>query len=342
MRDFLSALEIKELKSDHRAERESRYADRIKAILMLNSGVSVSKVAEYLLLDEKTVRKYREVYLEDGLEGLCSDWYRGRESSLSLSELDELESELRSKIYPTTAAVIGFVQVSFGVTYSTSGMLNLLKRIGFSYKKPQAVPGKADTEAQHGFLSMLSGLKETKKREDPILYADSTHPQHNSHPDYGWLPRGEETQLKTNTGRQRVTINGALDADTHEIVVQEDRILNADNTIKFFKKIESKYPAAKVIYIVLDNAGYYKGKKIKEYLKSSKIALLYLPPYSPNLNLIERVWKFFKKKILANAYYESFLEFRRACLKFFRKNTWRSFQAELETLLVSNFQIIDA
>ena len=221
-------------------------------------------------------------------------------------------------------------------------MTNLLQRLGFSYKKPQAIPGKANVKAQLEFLLNLSELQGSKDENDPILYVDSTHPQHNSHPDYGWLPVGENVQLKTNTGRQRVTINGALDSETKAIIVQEDQVLNADNTIKFFKKIESKYPSSETIYIVLDNAGYYKGKKIKEYLSNSKIKLLYLPPYSPNLNLIERVWKFFKKKVLANAYYESFLDFRKACLSFFYKRTWRSFRPELDSLLTDKFQLINA
>jgi transposase len=342
MKDFLSKSQISELKADHRAERELRYGDRIKAILMLNSGVSVSKIAEYLLLDEKTIRKYQQRYLDGGLEGLCNDSYQGRESLLSLAEQDELERELRSKIYPTTASIICYVKKRFQITYSISGMTSLLRRMGFSYKKPQAVPGKANAKAQREFLAMLSELKLSKNEADPILYLDGVHPQHNSHPDYGWLPQGEKIQLKTNTGRKRVTLSGALDADSHEIVVQEDKVLNADNTIKFFKKIESKYPAASVVYLILDNAGYYKGKKIREYLERSSIELLYLPPYAPNLNLIERVWKFFKKKVLANAYYESFLEFRKACKKFFRKRTWQSHKAELETLLVDNFQITNA
>ena len=96
MKDFLSAKQIAELKADHRAERESRYADRIKAVLMLNSGLSASKVAEYLLLDEKTVRKYRERCFEGGLEGLCNDWYRGRENSLTESEQRKLVQELKN------------------------------------------------------------------------------------------------------------------------------------------------------------------------------------------------------------------------------------------------------
>jgi transposase len=106
MKDFLAAAEIVELKNDHRGQRESRFADRIKSILMLNSGLSPSKVAEYLLLDKKTVRNYRERYLADGLEGLCEDWHLGRKSSLSLADLDVLERELLTNIHPTTTAVI--------------------------------------------------------------------------------------------------------------------------------------------------------------------------------------------------------------------------------------------
>lgn len=340
MKDFLSKQQINELRLDHRAERDSRYADRIKAVLMLNKGLSVSQIADYLLMDEKSVRNYHKRYLDGGLEALCNDQYYGGLSFLSNNELLVVEEELRSKIYPSTSAVRGYIKNKFGISYSISGVTKLLERLGFSYKKPQPVPGKADSVKQEEFLSQLSELKERKGSKNPILYLDSTHPQHNSHPDYGWMPRGENVELKTNTGRQRVTLNGALDSETHNILVREDTKLNAENTIKFFQKIETAYPKAERIYLVLDNAGYYKGKKIRKYLTDSRIELKYLPPYAPNLNLIERVWKFFKKKVLANRYYQSFLDFRKACLRFFHKTYWRSYRNELSTLLVDKFQII--
>lgn len=337
---ILSAREIEELRREHRAERNARYADRIKAVLMLNMGLPAAKVAEYLLIDEKTVGNYRRLFEEDGLDGLCVDEYVGKASKLDGAQLDELEEELRSKIYLTTAAIVSFAEARFGIRYTISGITKILHRIGFSYKKPQAVPGKANAQAQEEFLSNLAKLRRKKKAENPIYYVDGTHPQHNSHPTYGWLPKGEETPLKTNTGRQRVTLNGALNAETLSIIVREDETLNAENTIAFFKKIESANPLADTIYIILDNAGYYKGHQLQDYIANSKIKLLYLPPYAPNLNLIERVWKFFKKKVLANTYYESFTEFRIACIQFFYKRHWRSLKPELESLLTSNFQII--
>lgn len=102
-----------------------------------------------------------------------------RSSLLSLGDLDQLELELRSNIYLTTSAVVCYVEKVFRVNYSISGMTKLLKRLGFSYKKPQAVPGKANAEAQEAFLSMLTELKESKGKEDAILYVDGVHPQHN-------------------------------------------------------------------------------------------------------------------------------------------------------------------
>jgi transposase len=152
----------------------------------------------------------------------------------------------------------------------------------------------------------------------------------------------EETKLKSNTGRQRANISGALDAETHEAHVQEHVTLNAETTIKFFKFLENKNPKAPSIYLILDNAGYYKGEKIREYLKTSRIKLVFLPPYAPNLNLIERLWKFFKKKVLYNQYYKTFLEFRDSCLSFFKKSNLNKFKKELSSLLTDHFQIVSA
>ena len=339
---FLSKGQIKELRSAHRYEDKLKYGDRIKASLLRDQGWTCAKIAEVLLLDEKTVGNYRRMYEEGGVERLCCDEHAGRECKLTDRQLEGLAQELRRKIYMTTASVCEYTEKAFGVRYCIAGMTYLLKRIGFSYKKPTAIPGKADAAAQRRFVKAYHRLKQQKRLEEPIYFMDGTHPQHNSHPAYGWLPKGEETELKTNTGRQRVTLNGALNAETHEILVREDLTLNAENTMDCFRTIGALHSTAKRVFIIVDNAGYFKGKRIQEFLKTSRIKLVYLPPYSPNLNLIERVWKFFKKKVLANRYFESFLDFRHACLAFFSKKNWHALRHELRSLLTENFQILNA
>lgn len=331
-----------ELLEAHRSESRQRFADRIKAILLLDSGWPVSKIAEALLIDPDTVRNYRLLWESGGIEALCSFAYDGRQCSLSDKELKELKSELRSKIYLCVTEIINYIEKTFRIVYSMSGATNLLHRLGFSYKKPSLVPGKADAEEQEEFLKRLLKLKRTKEAKDKLYYGDGTHPQHNSLPSYGWLPKGEEVALKSNTGRQRVNISGVLDAETHEVIVQEYFRLNAESTINFFKLLERLNPESKNIYIILDNAGYYKGEKIREYLKTSRIKIVFLPPYAPNLNLIERLWKFFKKQVLYNQYYATFQQFRSACLEFFKKKNLRKHRRQLSSLLTDNFQVVSA
>jgi len=150
-----------------------------------------------------------------------------------------------------------------------------------------------------------------------ILFMDAVHPEHNTMAAYGWIKRGEKRELKTNSGRQRLNLQGVINAETHEVTLIESKAINKDSTIELLETIEQKYFLASMIYIILDNARYHYSKEVKDFLKGKKITLVFLPTYSPNLNLIERLWKFFKKKVLYNKYYENVAAFRKACIKFF-------------------------
>lgn len=342
MSKFLSAAQRLELKNIHRMEDKRRYADRIKALLAWDSGWTLTQISEVLLLDEKTIRNYRKLYEDGGVDRLCCDELKGSSCYLSEQELEELKSHLRATVYSSTAEIALYVENTFGIQYGVSGLTDLLHRIGFVYKKTKIVPGKADAEKQKEFLSNLEELKSRMKPEDKLYYLDGVHPQHNSQSAHGWIAKGEEKKLKSNTGRKRINLNGALDSKTKEVIIREDVSINTDSTIALLKELEERNPDASIIYAVADNARYYKNKLVTAFLENSRIELIFLPPYAPNLNLIERLWKFFKKKILANRYYESFLEFQQACLAFFEPNSLKNFKKELESLLTNKFQIISA
>ncbi len=91
-----------------------------------------------------------------------------------------------------------------------------------------------------------------------------------------------------------------------------------DNIAGFFCRLRKHHPGKHKIHIILDNAGYHKDPAIQEFAKSLAIELHYLPPYSPNLNPIERLWKIMHEKVSANKYYETFFDFTEATLNFFR------------------------
>jgi transposase len=163
---------------------------------------------------------------------------------------------------------------------------------------------------------------------------------HNSQPAYGWIRKGQQMVLKANTGRQRINLKGANNLEDHSVIIQETEMINGQSTINLFLEILHKQPTGKV-YIVLDNARYYRSQLVQKFGKNNKrICLLLLPPYSPNLNIVERLWKFFKKKVIYNIYYEQLAVFRKYCLNFFRH--LEKYRPELQTLMTDNFQLIQA
>src|ERR1700733_5756729 len=93
--------------------------------------------------------------------------------------------------------------------------------------------------------------------------------------------------------------------------------INAESTIRFFQKIEEVYPCKRKIHVFCDNAPYYRNRAVHQFLAMSKIALHFLPPYNPNLNPIERLWKWMKERVIYNTYYEHFDDFKGAVMSFF-------------------------
>ena len=329
------------LEEAHLAERHKRHADRIKVILALADGFSHKDIACMLRLDDSTTRRYEREYQEGGVDELLNDHWSGGISKLTIDEERTLIAHLFETVYGSAKEISAYIKTEFAVSYTPQGLVPLLHRLGFSYKKTKQVPGKADPEKQKAFLKIYRRLRKKVNNSNVFLYfLDGSHPQHNSMPAYGWIKKGEEKELKTNTGRRRVNLNGALNIADHTVVVRDEDTINAEATIRLLKDIEAKHPKAATVYCIADNARYYRARAVRAYLARSKIELVFLPPYAPNLNLIERLWKFFHKKTTYNRYYASYAEFQDAIRRFFKDVNNRRYAGELATLLAENFQII--
>lgn len=306
--------------------------------MLLDKGWTHEKISEALFLDEGTIRNYRKRYIEGGIFGLVTDVHSGRRCQLSPKELQILANKLNEIIFLDAKEVTAYIRERFEVEYSISGVTALLHSMGFVYKKAKAVPGKADKNEQELFIKKYLRLK--AKSEGKIYFADSVHPRHNSIISYGWIKKGEDFEVPSNTGRYHLNINGAIDIESMEMVTRSCQWVDADSICELLRALRAKHLSGEMIYLVLDNARYNRSWKVKELACDLGIELIYLPPYSPNLNPIERVWKFFKKKVLYNQYYESKTEFEEVCLKFFKYI--RKFKDELSTLVTDNFEVIGA
>ena len=143
--------------------------------------------------------------------------------------------------------------------------------------------------------------------------------------------------IKAPSGRKRLNVLGALDAITHRLImVTNDSYINSDSVCELLVKI-MECSTGIPITVVLDNTRYQKCQKVRELAERIGIELLFLPTYSPNLNLIERVWKFVKRKCLYSKYYEKFTDFKSAITECLEKSD-TVHKEELATLLTPNFQ----
>lgn len=311
---FLSDQERQYLKSYHRAERDKRVCDRIKAVLWYDRGWSIPEIAEALFLSDDAIRKHIQEYR--ATQKLKPN-NGGSYEKLSEYQSRFLEKHLEKTTYQKVCSIVNYVCSKWKVKYSVAGLTSWLRRKGFTYKKPKIVPGKADSKKQEKWIKEYKKLRENLPADETICFIDSLHPTHNVQLSYGWIRKGTERVLPSNTGRKRINITGALDITSYKVFYQEDVTVNAQSTLNFFEKLEGFYSQKKVIHLFCDNARYFRNKQVTEYLKNSRIKLHFLPPYSPNLNPIERLWKWMKESVIYNLYYEEFSGFKKAIFGFF-------------------------
>lgn len=313
--NFLDEKEREDLLARHRLERDRKICDRIKAVLLFDKGWSYEEIAEALLLSDRSIQNHISEYQRSKKLEIEA---KGSAEKLNMYEAEELIRHLEEHTYLYAKDIILYVKSRWQVSYTVAGITNWLRRHGFSYKKPALVPGKADLEKQEEWIKQYNALKKNLSEDETVCFIDGVHPTHNVQLAYGWIKKGVRKEIPSNTGRCRINLSGMLDIISHKILAKEDKTLNAESTIDFFRKIEESYPTKKTVHIFCDNARYYKNKDVKNYLRKSRLKLHFLPAYSPNLNPIERLWKWMKERVIYNTYYQHFDDFRNAIFGFLK------------------------
>lgn len=339
---MLTDQQVVQLKLAHKQTREKRLADRIKAILYIHFGLSYTEIAKLLLFDEVTVRRYFKQFTEKGIEGLLEYRYTGGQSRLTAVQETEVKTYFEKHTPRTAKEAVNYLLKTYGVVYSVIGVSKLLHRLGFSYKKPKIIPGKVDLLKQKAFLKTYEETKANLGPNDRMYFLDATHPQHNTQPSYGWILKGKahDKYIKTNSGRQRLNLNGALNFKDKTAIVREEATINAQAMISLLEAMGTKQKGGRV-YVILDNAKHHHALLVRRWrLHHPRFKFLFLPAYSPNLNLIERLWRFFHQRITWNHYFETFEEFKNVTLTFF--NNLNVYEKELTFLLTDNFQLLPA
>jgi transposase len=311
---------------------------KLSVLVMLDEGYTQEATATALGLGLGTVNSCKQKYDSDGLDKYLDRHYVPYQGKLSDDQLERLDVYVDEGVHATCAGIIHWVKETFDIEYSESGMRSILRNLGFSYKKTTLVPGGACPAEQEEYLAELEPFLREEAENTVVCYMDAVHPQHNTRSDYAWIKVGKKKEMPSNTGRKRININGAMNAlQPEEVTIVEAQTINAQSTQLLFDKLLQRYHDKDTIYVLADNARYYTNTALKDWLaQNTKIQLLHLPPYSPNLNLIERLWKFMRKKVINRHYYQKFEDFKTAVLGFFEHIG--HYKEELKTLITPNFQ----
>lgn len=295
----------------------SDYA-RVTCILMLGMGNPPSFVAECLGIDPATVYRYRSAYIHGGAGELLENRHKGYWGFLDSHQQAALCKELCEHVYTDSKSVARWIKATFGVEYTPQGVIDLLNRLGFTYKKTTEVPCEADACRQQEFAKKLADTLSTMAGDAVVYYADGVHPTHYTRSTYAWIQKSERLKQPTVSGRDSVNINGLLNAyDVTDVIAHGRESVNAESTKALYQAALEKYPQASAIYIISDNARYYHNKELKEWLKDTRTRQIFLPSYSPNLNLIERLWTFLRKKVINSGFIGQKVFRQAAVRKFF-------------------------
>lgn len=311
---------------------------KLTTLLMIHQKYPFSEIAFILGIDNSTVYRHYHQYTEfKNFDDYLVTHYKPCQGKLTDEQKDQVRAYVRANICHTSFQVLSFIKDKFDVIYKPDSVIVLLHRLGFVYKKTKLIPSKADLDKQELFIEEFRKIEENLPSDALILFGDGVHPRHNTESTYAWIEKGQEKEVLSNTGRVRVNINGAINpANPIEIVTHDCETINASTTLVWLQMIEKRFPQMKVIYLYVDNARYYRSKLVQEYLETSRIKMIFLPPYSPNLNPIERLWKFLKKEVIKSDYTPDPKVFRQRIDDFFANI--EQYKERLDSLINTNFQ----
>jgi len=325
-----------ELERRARQTKDRHEYTRLCVILARSERMSVESIAQAHRISVDSVYRYLAEY--EAKEKTQHDRRGGSKSKLSESEAEELIQHLSKTTYLYAKQICSYVRAKYDVSYTISGMTFWLQAQGFVYKEPIKVPGKLDPEKQEAFIQAYEALKASLKPNEELFFMDAVHPEFQSKAVCGWIKSGEIKTLPTTSAQYRMHFIGALSLEGMKVFAQECDTVDADSMVAFFNALEASSEAT-TIHIICDNGRSNKNKQVEEYLKTSKIKIHYLPPYSPNLNPIERLWKVLRERKTYNKCYEKFVDFKKEIRGFFFEEIPK-IKDELTSRITDKFQRI--
>ena len=343
---IFTAEERRALAHDRFHYPDPRVQRKMEVLWLKSHGLSHDEIAAYADVSRRTVQRYIDEYLEGGLARLRRSSQRQTKGALAEYQ-DSLGEYFQKHPVRSTKQAQAIIERQTGIRRGLTQVRRFLKdHLGLRWRKTGAIPvPPKKTVEEHAreqatFLreKLEPRLRQARRGRRQVYFVDAAH--FVFAPFLGCLWCAVRMFVRAASGRKRYNVLGALDSVTHRLIrVTNHEYINAESVCALLRAVA----AASVglpITLVLDNARYQKCAVVQALADSLKIELLYLPGYSPNLNLIERLWRFLRKESLDSTYYEDYSQFTTAidrCLD----SLQTVHKDEMETLLTHKFQTFE-
>jgi transposase len=290
---------IEELKQVSRVG-SNETATRCSAIQMLLAGAKRDLVCNALLVTDRALRKWINLFNQCGVDGLIVKKRPGRMTIISEHQTDELtqlidQPEHANRTFWTAKAFHGYINDTYQIQCSYETVVRFFHKQGFALKTPQPWPDKQDEQLRQAFIHDFNAL--IKQPDVDIWFADESGFEGDPRPRRRWDKKGRKTRVTKNGGHLRMNVIGmvcprtgqffAIEASHSDTVTFQAFLDHADKSVQFQRTTN---------ILILDNASRHRRKSTHWHGWQPK----YLPPYSPDLNPIERIWNTMKARWFNN------------------------------------------
>lgn len=339
----LSQADAESVNIERKMDTNAQIRDRMLVLHLLQLKMSRKSCAEIVGCHPNTVTNYIKMYNEFGLTGIRQTNYLKIRHELS-SVYEKVEAVLNSANCSTVAEVSEVLQTKFNYNRSVESVRQLLHNLGYRRRKTGTFPGKiGDLDKwqakQDVFETKLHELIQKSENEEiDMVFGDAAHFVYGKFNNFSW---GKKVQYApSGHGRYRINVYGTYDVVTNQVYyMYNEGYINAEFMVEYLQFLRNEIYGERnrPLHFILDNARYQHCKLVKETAEKLNIVLEFLPGYSPNLNLIERLWKYMKK-ILGKERPDGKKSFFKAVLSLLETLDNEEHQNKLWTLLNPIFQ----
>ncbi len=304
-----------------------------KSLLMLSTGTSMSQIAEFFHISERTIYNWILRFMYERFLWINGLHYKGRGAK------SKLTNEQKEKLYKmivdgpekngfdcgvwNSAMIADLIFRKFQVKYNPRYLCQLLKKMGFSFQKAafEADRTEDNEKKRKEWLSKTwpEILKKAKEQKAIILFGDEVSFAQWGSLSRTWAPIGKQPKIKTKGKRKGLKMFGVIEFFGGSFQYKEtEGKFNGESYKEFLRQVMAHYTCP--VILVEDGAPYHGAAIVKDFVKSeNRLSVYRLPSYSPDFNPIEKLWKNTKRDATHCKYFPTFEDLRNSVVKAFEK-----------------------